>query len=205
MKTTQPALRLVFIIGVMTCLSGCGGPERVAAPQFDASGAAAEAMSLYDTNSDGELDETELESCMALARAIDEIDTDGNGLLSEEEIRARVDYFIQGRVGRQSLMCRIVKGNRPVEGATVTFVPEPFMADVIESASGKTNFNGEAVINIADQMGGVQTGFYKVQISKLSASGKETLNKKYNEETIIGQEVTSGSRQLAEGLVFQIK
>ena len=79
------------------------------------------------------------------------------------------------------------------------------MADMIESASGETNFNGEAVINIDDQVGGIQPGFYKVEISKQTAGGKETMKKKYNVETIIGQEVTSGSIQLSQGLVFQIK
>ena len=136
---------------------------RVAAPEFDAAGAAKEAMSLYDSNSDGQLDDGELKACMALGRAIDEIDTDSDGQISEDEIEARVEFFIQGRVGRESLMCRIVKRNSPIPGATVTFVPEPFMADMIESASGETNFNGEAVINIDDKMGGIQPGFYKVE------------------------------------------
>ena len=162
-------------------------------------------MNLYDSDSNGQLDDGELKACMALRRAIDEIDTDSDGQISEEEIKDRVEFFIQGRVGRESLMCRIVKCNRPIAGATVTFVPEPFMADMIESASGETNFNGEAVINIDDQVGGIQPGFYKVEISKQTAGGKETMKKKYNVETIIGQEVTSGSIQLSQGLVFQIK
>ena len=194
----------VFVSVVTLFSIGCGGPKRVAAPEFDAAGAAAEAMSLYDENSDGELDETELKACAALGRAIDEIDTDGNGAISEEEIKARVEYFVQGRDGRISLACRVMKGNTPIPGATVTFEPEPFMADMIEPASGKTREGGMATIHVDDDLGNIQPGFYKVRISRPTGSGKETIKKKYNSETVLGQEITSGSIQLSQGLVFTI-
>lgn len=183
---------------------GCGRPKRVAAPEFDSEGATTQAISLYDTNSDGLLDEDELTASGALKNALAEIDTNSDGQLSKEEIRDRVDYFVQGRDGRISLMCRVLKGNTPVPGATVTFVPEPFMENMIEAAAGQTNPNGEAIINIDDQFGGIQPGFYKVEISRTSPSGKESIKKKFNEETILGQEVTSGSIALSQGLVFQV-
>ena len=183
---------------------GCSGPQRVAGPEFDSEGAAAQAMELYDSNSDGVLNEQELKASGALQNALAEMDTNSDGELSEEEIRNRVDYFVQGRDGRISLMCRVVKGSSPVPGATVTFVPEPFMESMIESAAGQTNPNGEAIINIDDQFGGIQPGFYKVKISRKSASGKESIKAKFNEETILGQEITSGSIALSQGLVSRV-
>lgn len=184
--------------------SGCGGPARVDAPEFDSAAAAAEAMSLYDEDGDGQLDKKELKNTAALLNAIDEIDEDKSGTISEEEIKARVDYFVQGRDGRISIACRVVKGGSPVRGATVTFDPEPFMGNMIEPATGLTNDSGMASVHINDDLGNIQPGFYKVRISRESKSGKETVKKKYNEETVLGQEVTSGSIQLSQGITFSI-
>jgi len=204
-KNTFQILAEVIACCSLGFLVGCSGPSRIDAPEFDAAAIAAEAMSMYDSDSDGQLDEEELKSCMALGNAIAEIDTDGDGLISEAEVQARVEFFLSTRSGRQSLACRVLKSKRPLRGATVTFVPEPFMGDTIQAASGVTDPTGLATINIEDELGGVQTGFYKVEISRPSSSGKETLSAKYNSETILGQEVTTGSLQLAEGLVIEIR
>ena len=195
----------IAFCSLMIPIAGCfGGPSRVDAPEFDAGAAASAAISLYDSNGDGELDDTELKATPSLGNALDEMDGDSSGTLSEAEIRTRVEYFVQSRTGRMSLACRVVKGNRAIPNAVVTFEPEPFMADMVQTASGTTMENGMAMINIDDQLGGVQPGFYKVRISQLSPSGKERLPAKYNAETTLGQEVTTGSMALAEGLVFQL-
>ena len=202
---TNNLLFVSIVTVIATLLAGCGGPTRVPAPEFDAEAAATKAMSDYDTNGDGQLDEGELKACMALGGAIGEIDEDGDGQISEAEIKARVEYFVSNRVGRESLACVILKNKRPLSNAIVTFEPEPFMGDMIRSASGTTDRTGLVIVNIDDELGGIQPGFYKVVISRPSSSGKESINKKYNEETIIGQEVTTGSIQLAEGLTINIK
>lgn len=199
-----PSLACLALVGSAILLVGCGGPKRVEAPKFDAVAAAAEAMNLYDEDSDGELSKSELKKCASLAGALDEIDTDSSGTISEEEVKSRIEYIMEGRDGRISIACFVVKGSTPFTGATVTFEPEPFMGDVIESASGETNQGGMAVIGIDDELGNVQPGFYKVRISRMSQSGKEQIKKKYNEETIYGQEVTSGSIQLSQGIRYSI-
>ena len=86
----------------------------------------------------------------------------------------------------------------------VTFEPEAFMGNLLEVASGETNGAGMAVIGIDDELGNVQPGFYKVRISRMSKSGKEQIKKKFNEETVLGQEVTSGSIQLSQGITYSI-
>lgn len=208
MKSSQllsPFYLLSLLAIALLATTGCGGPSRIDAPEFDAAGSAQEAMSLYDADSDGFLADAELDACPAIKGAIEEIDEDGDGQVSQDEIQKRIEFFVQTRVGRQSLACLVSsKSGAPMPGVTVRFVPEPFMASVIKEATGTTKQNGMANINIADQLGGVQTGFYKVELSRQSRSGKESINKKYNEETILGQEVTTGSIQLSQGLVFKI-
>ena len=204
-KASNARLRVGLLGLALSWAAGCGGPSRVEAPSFDSKGAAAEAMSLYDGNTDGVLDEEELKQCPAFARAMDEMDSDQDGTLSEQEIKERIDFFVQSRAGRVQLACTVTKGGRPIPGCKVTFDPEPFVADMITPATGTTNEVGMAVINIDDQMGGMEPGFYKVRISRLGGSGKETLSKKYNEETLLGQEITLGSDFLATGLVFKLR
>jgi len=161
-------------------------------------------MELYDTDQDGELNQSEMESVPALLNALAEIDTDSSGTISEAEIRSRVEYFVQTRTGRISIACRVVHGGRPIPNAIVTFEPEPFIADMIEPATGSTMRDGMAMMHVEDNQGGVQPGFYKVRITRLSASGRETLPAKYNNETTLGQEITTGSLALSEGLVFEL-
>ena len=197
--------KLAIAALLLSLIAGCGGPKRVEAPKFDAEAAASEAISLYDEDSDGELSKSELKKCAALGGAIDEIDTDGSGTISQIEIKDRVESIMQGRDGRISIACRVVKGNRAVPQATVTFDPEPFLGNVLESAVGTTNSSGMAVVGIDDSLGGVLPGFYKVRISQTSKSGKEAIKSKYNEETVLGQEVTSGSIQLSQGIIYNIK
>ena len=194
-----------FVV-IMVLAFGCSGrPSRLKAPKFDADGAAKAALSLYDTSGDGQLDQDELKACPALGNAIQEIDTNGDESLDQAEIEQRIAFIAGTRTARTALACRVIRGRRPIVGATVRFVPEEFMGDILSEASGQTNESGRATIHIQDQMGGVTPGFYKVEISRKSSSGKESIDKKYNTETTLGQEVTDGSIALASGLVFELR
>ena len=143
------AKTLILLVAVALCV-GCGGPARVEAPELDSKAAASEAMALYDQDGDGQLTDSELKASGALLGAKAEIDEDEDGIITEAEIESRIDYFVQGRDGRISLACYVVKGNTPVRGADVRFVPEPFMADMIEGAMGTTNEGGMAIVNMDD-------------------------------------------------------
>ncbi len=196
---------LLLMFGAVMLAAGCGGPKRVEAPQFDPEAASADAISMYDEDGDGELSKKELKLCGSLLGAMEEIDTDGSKTISQAEIKSRVEHIMQGRDGRISIACRVVKGSSAVQMATVTFEPEEFMGSLLEPASGETNSSGMAVVGIDDELGGVLPGFYKVRISRQNKSGKEMIKGKYNEETVLGQEVTSGSMQLSQGIIYNIK
>jgi hypothetical protein len=83
---------------------------------------------------------------------------------------------------------------RPLEGASVTLEPESFLGEEVKVAVCTTDMFGTASPNVPDDQrldprtSGAYMGFYKVKISKL-ANGKEMVPRKYNEESILGQEV----------------
>ena len=84
------------------------------------------------------------------------------------------------------------------------FVPEVFMSDMVEPASGVTNKVG-LVLASGEITEGMTEGFYRIEVSRKSSSGKETLPKKYNEETTLGLEVDSASEQISLGLRIDLK
>ena len=84
----------------------------------------------------------------------------------------------------------------PLEGATVTFEPEPFLGPNVATASGQTGKNGATIMMIAADNGnpqgqrkaGVHYGLYKVRISK-PVGGKESLPARYNVNSELGVEI----------------
>jgi hypothetical protein len=184
----------------------------VAAPKLDPGQSAAEAIRLYDENGDGEIGGEELTKCPSLMdkktnEALAQIDKDGNGAVSEEEIADRIRFFTETKLGSTSLACQFRWRGQPLQGATVTFVPEPFMKDFIQPASGSTGINGMASLSRGEGIdnSGITVGFYKIEVSKQDASGKELLPAKYNTETTLGQEVTLGSQEVAMGLFYDLR
>jgi hypothetical protein len=79
---------------------------------------------------------------------------------------------------------------KPLQGATVTYVPEKFMGSSIKPASGVSDERGTVPLIVeGEKLPGVQPGLYRVQISKKDASGQETIPARYNQDTILGAEV----------------
>ena len=102
----------------------------------------------------------------------------------------------------KGLGCRFAYKGRPLAGATITFEPEPFMADYIQPAVGETDVAGACSLNRQnDPLGGITVGFYKRRVSRPYRSGKETMPEKYNTETTLGQEIVTG----AMGLVLRVR
>src|SRR5262249_28677062 len=119
-----------------------------------------------------------------------------DGKLSLQEIAERLSTFYQSStVAQRSLGCQVLYDGNPLAGAQVTFVPEKFLGPAVKQASGKTDANGQAAIQIeggADP--GVHLGYYRVEVSRKDAAGKETLPARYNTQTTLGQEVAPDDR-----------
>ncbi len=199
-------IALALVVGV-----GCQrGPSRVYPPSIDAGDAGSGAMSQYDKDGDGKVAGDELANSPALAYAVETIDTDGDRAVSAAEVAARVKKWQASRVGRMAFSCTVKFRGKPVEGATVTIEPEKYLGDEIQAATGKTDANGIAMLSIPvdpnnpDDVAGVQCGLYLVRISK-EVNGQETVPPQYNTETTLGCEVALDSKDMEQGLVFDLK
>jgi hypothetical protein len=149
-------------------------------------------------------------------------------------ITDRIKQWQASRLGRMSLRCMVQHNGRPLVGADVKFVPEPFLGPNMKTAAGVTDQNGVAMLTIA--MGpeggppGVPPGFYRVEITKPAKdatpakpakpaeNGKPPepaqpaqpaqagldIPPKYNTETILGQEVAIDAEGVRNGIKFDL-
>ncbi|MBL9161476.1 MAG: hypothetical protein JNL18_01910 [Planctomycetaceae bacterium] len=193
--------------GLMVALAGCsGGPSRVQPPSISPSGAASEAMTAYDKDSDGFIAGPELDAAPGLKAAMATLDLDKDGKVSEDEISQRIEAWQATGLGIMSITCRVTMDGKPVDGATVTFEPETFLGENVKAGEGTTS-GGMASIRIpkenrpsADYPPGMQFGLFKVKVSK-QANGKETIPAKYNTETTLGQQVSSDDPAIMSQLI----
>jgi hypothetical protein len=170
---------------LMSLINGCGSSRssRVAMPDVDPRSAAAAAIKSYDKDGDGRLNESELVSCPAINSARAHFDTDGDRQVSEQEIAQRLAQIYSAGVGVMEVRCTVMRGGRPLSGATVRFVPEPFLSQWIQPAAGTTDSSGAVTPTVAaeqlpDSLRNVslmQAGLYRVEIehpSIVSAAAK---------------------------------
>ncbi|MEO2045869.1 MAG: EF-hand domain-containing protein [Pirellulales bacterium] len=187
----------LFALSLLALAIGCSGmPGRVVPPGIDPEDAAEQAMEIYDTDGDGFVADSELDNAPGLKAAMKTLDTDGDEKVSEEEVAERIRAWQKTGVGITSINCKVLIKNLPLQGATVTFVPEVFLGDEIKAAVGISGPLGELSPKIPkenrprpDSPPGLQLGLYQVRVSKM-VKGKETIPAKYNTETTFGQEVS---------------
>jgi hypothetical protein len=178
-------------------------PPRVKAPPISASGAAAKAMELYDTNKDSKISGAELDKCPGLKASLKVMKTDKDKGITSEMIVERIKRWQASGVGRTSMSCQVVRGGQPLVDATVKFVPEKFLADwLTETATGKTNQTGTAMVSLPiTETGpdapppGICPGIYRVEITKDGVQ----IPAKYNTNTEFGQEVSLDNLDMQRG------
>jgi hypothetical protein len=185
------SFRFVFV--VLASVAGCSQrPSRIDAPTWDPDGFADAIMAKLDTNTDGSLAASELTAAPGLEWGARYIDTDKNQQLSREELVARFETYRNRREGLTNKQLQLSYKGRPVGGAKVTLVPEFFLADVIEPATGETP--PEGIFNPITQgaeVPGVRAGFYRVVVE----SPNVKIPAKYTsaDSTPLGVEISSSS------------
>ena len=187
----QRKLKLLSTTLLLTLLTGCSrGPAKVKIPKYDAQRAAQQAVEEMDTDGDQLLSREELVPSAGLLAALASIDQSGDQQLSADEIEQRVAMYAAMKMGAQSVTCVVTMGGRPLVGAEVSFVPEPFLTETIKSGKGKTRADGSASLVTEDRVPGLSPGLYRVSISKIE-NGQETIPVQYNTSTELGHEVSS--------------
>jgi hypothetical protein len=82
---------------------------------------------------------------------------------------------------------RITYNGQPLAGADVRLVPEFFLEEVIEPATGTTLGDGVVRPSVPDQRTPlVRIGYYRVEIN----SGKRLLPPRFNSQTTLGVELS---------------
>jgi hypothetical protein len=192
--TRLPVLVIIPLCALGALASpGCSySPQRIAPPSIDPNAAGA-AITAFDNNGDGELEESELAKCPPLRAALPRIDTNGDRRISRDELDKRLVAWQNSRVGLMPVTLRIKLAGKPLTDAEVRLVPEEFLGPNVKPAVGTTNKHGVAVMQISNEPDerGVQSGFYRIEISKPSSPG--SVPARYNTETQIGMEVEPNS------------
>ena len=187
-------------------LTGCGGPARLDAPEWDADSIADACMAQCDEDGDGFIDKKELKNAPGLEYASRQLDADKDKKLSRDEVLTRFNDYIQSKVGFQGFTCYVLYNNRPLIDGQIRLVPEPFLADFIEEAEGQVvdDRTGMAEVTTPNEQGifGVRSGMYRVEIT----SDEVKVGKKYNEETTLGVEVAPFTNEFETpgGIKFKV-
>ena len=186
-------MRSYFVLVISLCgVMGCGDPSAkyLTTDKPGPAEAAAAAISQYDTDQDGEISRSEAESSALDPKAGWDADQDGS--ITEEELVARFERYEQLDPGMQIFSCKVTLNGQPLDGAEVVFEPEEFLGNSIEAASGTTDINGLANMEIPEivkedpVLSGIRTGLYKVKITHPEID----IAARYNEETTLTYELS---------------
>jgi len=197
----------------MVCISfltasGCtSSPTAAPKLKVDPAKATEAAFARLDTNGNQQISQEEAAGCPALAGSMQRFDTDGSGQISTDEFEAELTRWVEELTRIVSVRCLVTLDGQPLEGATVKFVPVPFLADGTLPASGKTSVNGSASIGIEGKnlpddfkrLKGVQLGLYQIEITHPQTMVPE----KYNSATTLGCLVTRKTTD--KPVVFNLK
>jgi hypothetical protein len=141
-------------------------------PDLSPSVAAAQAIELLDKDGSGSLSEAELAASPGILALRESYDADRNQEISEDELSARLQSIYRGGTDWVTVRSQILQGGRPLAGAKVRFVPEPYFNDALPPASGTTDNQGRVTPAVADEQlpaefKGVQAmrlGIYRVEV-----------------------------------------
>jgi hypothetical protein len=191
----------VLLCGSMLLAVGCrGGSGSIAVPSFSPATIAAAALAEFDANKDGALDAKELEHCPSLQDAVKlGLDKDKDGRVTADELEHRLRIYQQE--GLMSICgAQVTLDGSPLTGATVTLTPEKFMGPSHKPATGTTGSDGFVTLKAEDPgQGFVAYGFYRIEVSKKGAGGKEMIPAKYNTQTTLGKEFAPARAQDRRG------
>jgi hypothetical protein len=132
--------------------------------------AAARVMKSYDANGDGKVAADELTASPGLLEGLSRIDSNKDGAIDLEEMTARF-----GKHDEQSniiaFQLNVAANGAPLDGAVVTFTPDPAaLGEGKQAYSGTSVAGGVALTGSELSMPGLPAGYYTVQVSQPAQS-----------------------------------
>lgn len=126
-------------------------------------------MEAYDKDGSGSLSAEELKQSPPLLASAARMDADHDGAISLAELTTRMEGIAAGAL-YIGLSVRITEQGRPVEGAQLTLVPEPFMGDAYPKFSGTSGPGGYTPTQSeGPQLLGAPAGWYRAEVTKPGA------------------------------------
>jgi hypothetical protein len=196
-KTASSDRRWLLLFSLL--LGGCGSSASMDMPEFDPATAADRAITEHDSNGDRKLSRDELKKCPGLLSAIKDFDQDGDSSISEGELTSKLQEVQGTGPALVEVSCVVTRSGRPLEGATIKLVPESFLGDTFQPATGVTESNGTAFPSVAQEtmpeeyrgkLQGVPIGIYRVEVTHPNVA----VPAKFNTQTELGQVVTLRTR-----------
>jgi hypothetical protein len=155
------ALEYLLLVAAAT---GCSRSATEHISTFDPTAAATRALEQYDRNKDHTLSAQELKASAALNASAALMDKNRDGSLSEDEIRDRFRTH-ESLAGKFLFQVSVLLKGKPLEGAEVTFTPEPFMGEGLQSYTGTTGANGLCSLKGREfKTLGIPNGFYQIRV-----------------------------------------
>jgi hypothetical protein len=201
--------RLPFACLGLLLMAGCSDQPKPP-PRFhlDPQQAAQAAMDLYDKNGDGTLDAQELKASPPLVELLKNLQKWEPGhpeSLTRDDLAARFKAWNEDTSTLFNVTPTVNLDGKPIEGATVTYDPEPFLGPSFHAHEGTTNAAGLALLKPElSGFPGIYVGLYRVSISKM-VNGKEMIPAKYNANTELGREVANKIRDPRSNDLFTLK
>ena len=193
----------VILAAILLLVAGCENAP-VAIPEIDPEASVDLILAAADKDSNKILYQDEWQQVPSLAAAAPMMDTDGDGMLTRPELLSRMQFYKNDRMALLDFTCTVLLDGRPLEGATVTLIPEPFMGPEVKPCSGITAQDGWCYMRQeGSAIPGSHCGMFRVSVSKKEA-GVETIPAKYNTDTILSQEVATDIPRLERGVTIEL-
>jgi hypothetical protein len=190
----MPTLRLIGLTALVLvgCSSNSTHLNEAPPPTYDADAIAKAAFAELDRNGNGTIEAGEASASPALAAAFAEFDINKDRKLTLEEVKMRVNDYAKAGTGSVAVGCTVKIDDKPIQGATVTFIPEPFMGSAFKPAIGKTDEAGRCDVYEIDgkPFRGLSAGLYRIQVTKDGMN----IPARYNTQTTLGREVFPNPR-----------
>jgi hypothetical protein len=159
-------------------------------------------MQQLDKDGDARVSAEEVKAAPGLAAGAKHIDTDKDGALTGSELETRFSLYRDLRVGLRSQSFRVTYKGFPLVGAELQFVPETFLEGVIEPARGATDDQGVvAPQSEVEDLPAMRTGYYRVKVS----SPNRKLPPKFGDGSALGAEVSPVSDDTSSSSVIPLQ